>query len=141
MHKRINGKSYNTESAKELAVIDSGRLPNDFEYWEETLYVTRAGNFFLHGYGNGNSRYGEWHGNTGGSGEKIMPLSTEEAVEWAENGLSGDVVDRIFGKLEEDKVKITADISESAKEKLEKIKLETKKKNIGEVIEELLSEV
>lgn len=139
MNKRIKGKLYNTESAKELARIDSGHSPSDFEYWEEVLYLTKSGNFFLYGWGGGNSRYGEWHGNSGGTGEKIMPMEIDEAVEWSENNLSGDEVEQIFGRLEEDKVKITADISVSAKERLDSLRKETGK-SIGEIVEELLNE-
>ena len=137
MIKRMNGKLYNTESAKELARIDSGHSPSDFEYWEETLYRTKTGNFFLYGWGHGNSRYGEWHGNSGGDGERIMPMEPEEAIQWAEHNLPGDEVDQIFGRLEEDKVKITADISISAKEQIDRIRKETGK-SIGEIIEGLL---
>lgn len=137
MIKRMNGKLYNTESAKELARIDSGHSPSDFEYWEETLYRTKTGNFFLYGWGRGNSRYGEWHGNSGGDGERIMPMEPEEAIQWAEHNLPGDEVDQIFGRLEEDKVKITADISISAKEQIDRIRKETGK-SIGEIIEGLL---
>lgn len=138
MNKRIKGKLYNTESAKELARIDSGHSPSDFEYWEEVLYLTKSGNFFLYGWGGGNSRYGEWHGNSGGAGEKIMPMEPEAAMEWSENNLSADEVEQIFGRLEEDKVKITADISASAKEKLDTLRKGTGK-SIGEIIEELLN--
>ena len=139
MNKRIKGKLYNTESAKELARIDSGHSPSDFEYWEEVLYLTKSGNFFLYGWGGGNSRYGEWHGNSGGAGEKIMPMEPEAAIEWSESNLSGDEVEQIFGRLEEDKVKITADISVSAKERLDSLRKETGK-SIGEIVEELLNE-
>lgn len=137
MNKRIKGKLYNTESAKELARIDSGHSPSDFEYWEEVLYLTKSGNFFLYGWGGGNSRYGEWHGNSGGAGEKIMPMEPEAAMEWSENNLSADEVEQIFGRLEEDKVKITADISVSAKERLDSLRKESGK-SIGEIIEGLL---
>ena len=79
MKKQINGKSYNTESANKLARIDSGHSPSDFEYWEETLYRTKTGNFFLYGWGRGNSRYGD--------GDKIIPMEQEEVMEWVEHNL------------------------------------------------------
>lgn len=137
MDKRINGKMYNTDTAKMLVRIDSGHSPTDFAYWEESLYRTKTGNFFLYGWGHGNSRYGEWHGNSGGDGEKIMPMTPEEAEKWAENNLSGTEVERIFGKLEEGKEKITADISKTAKMKIDKLRAETGR-SIGEIIDDLL---
>lgn len=134
MNKIINGKRYSTDSAKELARVDSGHSHTDFYFWEETLYRTKTGNFFLYGCGRGNSRYGEWHGNSGGDGEKIIPMSPEEAQKWAENNIDGDEAERIFGRLEEGTVKITADISVSAKETIDQIRKETGK-SIGEIIE------
>ncbi|MCE2604135.1 hypothetical protein LH384_34150, partial [Pseudomonas aeruginosa] len=73
----------------------------------------------------------------GGAGEKIMPMEPEAAIEWSESNLSGDEVEQIFGRLEEDKVKITADISVSAKERLDSLRKESGK-SIGEIIEGLL---
>lgn len=137
MNKVIKGKKYNTDTAKLLAASDNGTLPNDFAYVREELYRTKSGHFFLYGYGGGNSVYGEWRGNSGGPGEKIMPFSLDDAQEWAEKNLSGNEVEEIFGKLKEGKVKITADISESAKNVLDGIKKETGE-STGELLERLL---
>lgn len=137
MHKRIEGKSYNTDTAKELARVDSGHYPTDFEYWEETLYRTKSGNYFLHGQGGAKSKYGEWRGNNGGDGEKIIPIHSETALKWAETNLDGDRVDEIFGEIDEDKVKISADLSKSANAVLAELKLKTKRSS-GEIISDLL---
>lgn len=69
-----------------------------------------------------------------------MPFSLEDARKWAEKCLSADEVEGIFGKLEEGKTKITADISASAKKVLDEIKKETGE-STGEVIERLLKGV
>lgn len=102
MKKYINGKRYDTETAKMLAEYDNSLPRNDFGYYEETLYLKKNGEYFLHGWGGGNSRYGEWHGNTGGPGAKIMPMTLEEATAWAEENLNGDEYEAIFGDPGED---------------------------------------
>ena len=101
MHKVINGKSYNTATAKKIAEYQSGYPRNDFHYFEEELYVKKTGEYFLYGSGDGLSKYGEWHGNTGGWGERIIPMTLKEAKEWAEH-LDGDGYEEIFGGIEED---------------------------------------
>ena len=52
MKKIINGRLYNTESAKKVGYYNNGRIYNDFSFFEETLYRKRTGEFFLHGEGN-----------------------------------------------------------------------------------------
>ena len=100
MNKIINGKSYNTDKAKRLARWDNGMSPSDFEYYTEALYVKKTGEYFLYGEGGGNSKYGEWHGNSGGPGEAIEPLTLSDAKKWAER-LDGDEYESIFGDIEE----------------------------------------
>ena len=101
MKKIINGKMYNTETAKELG-YDSYSNSRDFNYWCETLYQKRTGEFFLHGEGGANSKYAEmvdmncWCG-----GERIFPLTMEQAKHWAERHLSADEYEDIFGEVEE----------------------------------------
>jgi len=101
MNKVINGKGYNTETARELAIYENGYPRNDFKFYEETLYIKKTGEYFLYGEGGGNSKYGEWHGNSGGPGEAITPLTLKEAKEWAEQ-LDGDEYEKIFGAVEEE---------------------------------------
>lgn len=102
MKKIINGRRYDTESARELAAASSGLSYSDFSHWEETLYVKKTGEYFLHGIGGPMSRYAEPSGQNGWSGgERIMPMSLEEAKAWAEEHLSGDEYEDIFGTVEE----------------------------------------
>ena len=44
MKRIINGKMYNTETAKALGTAHSNAPVNSFEYWEETLYKKRQVN-------------------------------------------------------------------------------------------------
>ncbi len=134
MQKRINGKLYNTETSKELARINSGRSPSDSNYYEEALYRTKSGNFFLHGWGHGNSRYGEWLGTSGSDGEKIIPFTLEEAKQWGTNNLSKAQSAEIFKKLEQKKLKITADVLVDTKNVIDRLKKNTKK-STGEIID------
>lgn len=100
MKKIINGKLYNTETAKMLADWWNGR--SGFDRADEELYLKRTGEYFLYGQGGPMSRYAksisysEWSG-----GEKITPLTEEGAKKWALNHLDADEYMEIFGEVEE----------------------------------------
>jgi hypothetical protein len=102
MKKIINGKLYNTETATALASWHNHYFPHDFNRVDETLYRKRTGEFFIHGEGGAMTRYnqrvsgGGWCG-----GEGIVPLTMDEAVEWAEVHLDADDYIKIFGEPEE----------------------------------------
>ena len=102
MKKIINGKKYDTETAKELGSAYSSYGKRDFSYWEETLYIKRTGEYFLYGWGGPASRYSEPVGHNGReSGERITPFTEQEAKEWAEKYLDVDEYEAIFGEVEE----------------------------------------
>jgi hypothetical protein len=102
MKKVINGALYNTETAKFIGGWEpNGHDTRNFEYFCESLYRTKAGKYFIHGEGHGNSRYGVWHGNSGGWGEQIRPMTPQEAREWAEEHLDADEYTAEFGEPEE----------------------------------------
>ena len=104
MYKIINGARYNTETAKELGSYWHS-TPSDFNFFAETLYLTKSGKYFLHGEGGPMSQYAEFHSaNSWGSGEKIIPMTMEEAKEWASEHLDGEEYDAIFGKEDEPEV-------------------------------------
>lgn len=115
MKKIINGKRYDTETAKEVA-CDSYLYPRDFNYWSETLYRKNTGEYFLYGEGGPMSKYAESTGqNQWTGGERIIPLSLEAAKEWAEKHLDGAEYEEIFGAVEEDESKkvVTFSLPES----------------------------
>ncbi len=111
MKKIIDGKRYDTDTAKEMG-SDSFSNRRDFHYWMETLYRKNTGEFFLHGEGGPMSRYAvttgqnEWSG-----GEKIIPLTIESAKSWAEEHLDADQYEKIFGVVTEDGYKKTVTFS------------------------------
>jgi len=111
MKKIINGKRYDTDTAKELTYTSWSNRTN-FGWWCETLYRKNTGEYFLHGEGGPASRYAETIGqNTWSGGEKIIPLSIEAAQKWAEEHLSADEYEKIFGAVEEDTAKRTVTFS------------------------------
>lgn len=102
MKKIINGKVYDTDTARDIG-SDSYSNSRDFSYWSETLYQKRTGEFFLHGEGGPMSRYAETVGqNEWSGGEKIIPLSPAKAREWAEEHLTADEYEAAFGLPDED---------------------------------------
>ena len=97
MKKYIDGKCYDTETAKYIGSA-SYLYPSDFHYWEEKLYQKKkTGEYFLYGEGGPASKYAvaidqnSWTG-----GEKIIPLTKEEAREWAEEHLSAEKYEAEF---------------------------------------------
>lgn len=121
MKKIINGKVYNTETAECVAEYSNGGGWRDFKHFEEELYRKKTGEFFLHGQGGPMTRYAEAC-STGGwsSGEKIVPLSYEDAQKWAETNLDADEYEEIFGEVVEDdsKTVLTLSVLTSTAERL-----------------------
>ncbi|MDD6667772.1 MAG: hypothetical protein PUE58_07465 [Lachnospiraceae bacterium] len=101
MKKIINGKMYNTETANCVGYWENGYGCGDFQYAEERLYRKRTGEFFIHGEGGAMTQYAESDGDAYCGGEKIIPISEDEAKEWAENHLTADDYESIFGEVEE----------------------------------------
>ena len=103
MKKIIGGKRYDTDTATEIATLTSSYPANDFNYWEETLYLKKTGEFFIYGYGGPASRYSVENGlNSWVGGEAIKPISVEEAKAWGEEAMDADEWENIFGKIDED---------------------------------------
>lgn len=102
MKKIINGKMYNTETAKEIAYYSNGRSYSDFSYVEETLYRKKTGEFFLYGSGGAMSRYSVSYGqNTWSGNEAIIPLTEAKAKVWMERYADADTYIEVFGEVEE----------------------------------------
>lgn len=102
MKKIINGKKYDTETAKKLGSWSNHCGYSDFNWCEETLYIKKTGEYFLFGEGGPMSEYAEACGqNQLCSGARIIPYTVEKAREWAEMHLDADVYESIFGEVEE----------------------------------------
>jgi hypothetical protein len=99
----INGLRYDTDKAVCVGEADFGGSVTDFQYWEAGLYRTpRAGRFFLAGSGGPMTRWARRVDNssyTGGSG--IIPLTKDEALEWAKQYLTTAEIEAAWPALEE----------------------------------------
>ena len=101
MRKVIKGRTYNTETSKEVGCWSNGLSGGDFGRCEETLYVNTKGAYFLYGEGGALSKYSQPAGDMKGPGREIVPLSMEQAQEWAEEHLTADEYEAEFGECEE----------------------------------------
>ena len=141
MKKVINRKRYDTDTAT-LMGSDSYSNSRDFKHWTEELYRKSNGEYFLYGEGGPLTKYArtvgqnEWTG-----GERIMPLSVEAAKKWAEEHLSGEEYEAIFGVIEDtsdDKVSWTINVSPATIERVKRTAGERKVK-LSEVVETALT--
>lgn len=116
----IDGRTYNTETATELAgwsSYDSGK-DDDVRRGEigEVLYQTRHGAYFVVGYDD--NRYGEDQEELPLS---LKPLDPDEAQEWAEKRLPPEQVEALFGVMPEagdTEAKLTVRMPESLRLRL-----------------------
>lgn len=101
MKKIINGKMYNTETAKLVGEWDNGRY-GDFGHCAESLYQKKTGEFFLYGEGGPMTKYSVYCGsNSCRGGEMITPLTDKAAKAWSENHITADEYEAIFGEVDE----------------------------------------
>lgn len=133
MKKIINGKLYDTDTAREIASNDHGDGPRDFHYYAEALYKKRTGEYFLHGEGGPMSRYAESIGqNQWRGGERIEPMSYENAKTWAEENMDADDYMAEFGQVSEGIENGRATLSVSLDAVMaEKIRREAQEKGIS----------
>lgn len=116
MKKIINAKVYNTETANRVGAWDNGYFTNDFNYCSEDLYQKKTGEFFLHGEGGALSTYASHEGYMTGYGERIIPMTYDEAAQWAERHMTGEQYEQIFGEVSEDDTTVKTMISTTAAE-------------------------
>ena len=89
----INGIAYNTKTAETIARNGSGKTINhsDERWFSETLYRKKSGEFFLYGSGGIFTKYAKQTGpNSWERSEAILPLTEDEAKQWAMNNLGDD---------------------------------------------------
>lgn len=101
MKKIINGRTYNTETAKLMASWSNNLNRRDFGYCEEHLYRNNRGTWFLYGLGGAMTRWAKSDGNSAWGSSDILPMTEEEAREWAEKHLNTAEYEKIFGEQEE----------------------------------------
>lgn len=123
MKQIINRKSYNTNTAKKVGYWDSKSGRSDFNRYEETLYLKKTGEYFLHVSGYKYSEYAELFGNERGTGEKIIPFTVEQAKSWSEKKISAGHYKKIFNEVIEE-VTMTLRTTLTLKQKFDDLKRE-----------------
>jgi hypothetical protein len=100
MKKVIDGKIYNTETATKVEYYSN--FSTGFDNYDETLYLTKKGVWFLYGSGGPASPYAvQGHGYSSG-GSDIIVYSDNEAFAWLEKHNKIDVIEQYFpDKIEE----------------------------------------
>lgn len=139
MKKIISNKVYDTTSAKEIGRFETG-LPTDLNYIEEVLYRKRTGEFFLHGAGGARTKYAtSMGGNSWAGGEKILPISYDEAKQWAEEHMDADAYEAAFGPVVDDYSKTNINLSLPVS-LVEQLKRDSSKAGLGlsSYVEQLL---
>lgn len=102
MKKIIDGRKYDTETAKEVGYWSNGLSWGDFSHVSETLFLKKTDEFFLYGEGGAMSEYAQYSGaNSWGGGEMIRPMTVDQAKLWASRRLSVREYESIFGDVEE----------------------------------------
>lgn len=102
MKKIINGKTYSTDTAKAVGEYTNGIGSRDFSRFDECLYRKKTGEYFLYGEGGPMTRYAVASGsNSWSGGSRIMPMSYDEAKDWAEKHLTPEEFEAEFGEVDE----------------------------------------
>lgn len=139
MKKVINGKMYDTKTARFVAGWDNGYYTNDFNYCSEDLYCKRTGEYFIHGEGGAMSIYSESVGNGWtGSGEAIIPISYEDAKKWMEEHTDGEAYEAEFSIVADDDKALHITIKSEAWAKINKAVKESGR-SIREVVEDAIA--
>lgn len=97
----INAQVYDTQKALLVAKAankGAGKLRSTVE----KLYHSRNGNWFLHGKGGALTEYAQQGSKTINSGERITPITEDEALDWCELNLAQAAIERHFGHLIQD---------------------------------------
>ena len=98
MKKIIKNKVYDTDTAQLIGgVVTDQYSSQDPEYYYETLYVKKTGEFFIHGVGGAKSRYAVRRDGSWVEGEALVPLSFDSARDFVEEHLDRDTFDKFFG--------------------------------------------
>jgi len=93
----IDGKRYDTEKAELVCEIKDGAV-GDFRRIDAGLYRTpRSKEFFLAGWGGAMTVFARSNSdNTRSGSNKVIPLSEQDALAWAEQFASVEVIEQFF---------------------------------------------
>ena len=97
MKKIVGNLLYDTEKATEITHYSNGHT--GYQRYEETLYKTENGRFFLYGAGGPMSPYCVSHDENSFSGsENIIPISGDELFCWLVEKGEVELAQEYFGK-------------------------------------------
>lgn len=142
MNKVIRGKRYNTETAKLVGTWEANE-PENSDFWEkEELYQKRSGEFFLIGQGGAQTQYARFSmGGESKPGIELRPIEPEEASDWAEEHLTADEYEALFGPVAEDgsRGRITLTLLNSTIDAVRR-EAQRRKMNFNEYLEKLIAQ-
>lgn len=103
MIKIVDGKRYNTEASREIwSRAPMGHDRGSFHWYEETLFQSLKGQWFLYAIGNACSPYGvRTSQNSHDTGDVIIPMKPSEALAWLEKNAPAAVTEAEFSEIEE----------------------------------------
>lgn len=139
MKKIIRGRLYDTETAKEVGSWEAEVSRSGFNWYEETLYRKKTGEFFLSGNGGPASKYAERSYGSWIGGSSIEPLSYEDAREWAEKHMEADDYVKWFALSDDTDTKstITLRLSQAS---IDKLRMAASSKDViaSDIVEDLI---
>lgn len=93
----IDGKRYDTEKADLVCKVEDGNR-GDFRHINAELYCTpRSRQFFLAGWGGAMTVFARNNSdNTKSGSNRIIPLSEQDALAWAEQYASTEEIEKFF---------------------------------------------
>lgn len=98
MKKIIKNKVYDTDKAMKCASFENHSDKSAPDWYCETLYKKKTGEFFIHATGNSESRYSRDYGYKNRKGiENIFPVSFNEAHDWAKENCKLEELSLVFG--------------------------------------------
>jgi len=104
MKRVIEGVRYDTENAINIGGVTPNPDRSDFRFYDADLYRTpKSGRYFLAGEGGPLTVFAT-RDDSGmrGPGKKILPMTREEAFDWAQNHLNTKTIEAEFSDMIED---------------------------------------
>ena len=93
----VDGKNYETDTAKYIGNYRSTIYRDDARFYEETLYRKKTGEFFLYGHGGTQSKYAYISpGGRRNPAQRIIPLTDEAAKVWMQQHGYGEKCATLF---------------------------------------------
>lgn len=137
MRKIIHNKVYDTSTARLVAEWENDVGKGDVHWYREQLYQKKTGEYFVWGEGGPGSpyaqhRYGGWYEDEG-----IIPVSYDEARQWAEDNLDAAEYEAEFGTPKEGSCTMQCEISQAIKNEIDRRRAESGK-TYGQIVAEAI---